>query len=212
MPDESMRERLIREAARLFATNGIKATTVARIEEAVGLRVGSGGVHRYFPTKDDLVRAVLEDQLDKGATTRETVRAWPRPASHEVRSFLEMVGHYALAESEHGREVALIGLREGASLYERFPDLRHRNFELAFTSVADQVREFLAESGETSEFAESLDADAIGFLFMGPLLYHRIIEWLTGETALGITDERLVTQWAALLEPLFRRLLEPDSE
>ncbi|MGF1600096.1 MAG: hypothetical protein ACFCVK_24865 [Acidimicrobiales bacterium] len=52
-----------------------------------------------------------------------------------------------------------------------------------------------------------VDADALGFLFMGPLLYHRIIEWLTGETALGLTDDQLMAQWAQLLAPTIERLV-----
>lgn len=212
MAQDSTRDKIIREASRMFATDGIKATTVARIESAVGLRIGSGGIHRYFATKDDLVRAVLEDQLDKGRQTRDTAASWPRPTIDGLRSFLEMAGHYALAETEHGREVALIGLREGRSLYQRFPDLKHRNFELAFATVADQIRAFLAETNNRSDFALSLDPDVVGFLFMGPLIYHRLIEWVSGGTALGISDERLVTQWAALFEPIFRALLEHDSK
>ena len=50
----STRDRIVKEASRLFAAQGIKATTVAQIETAVGLRKGSGGVHRYFATKSDL--------------------------------------------------------------------------------------------------------------------------------------------------------------
>ena len=128
-----------------------------------------------------------------------------------MRGFLEAIGHFALAEAEHGREVALIGFREGRSLGAKFPDLQGRNFELAFASVADQVRAFLAASTRSPDGADLIDPDVIGFLFMGPLVYHRIIEWVSGETALGITDERLISQWAALFEPLFRGLIEDSA-
>lgn len=201
--EPSTRERIIREASRLFAAEGIKATTMARIEAAVGLRQGSGGVNRYFRTKDDLVRAVLEAQLARGAQTRAETQSWPRPEPGQVEAFLRMAGQFTLAESDYGREVALIGLREGRHLYDRYPDLRGRNFELAFTSVADQVRAYQARAGSDL----GVDADALGFLFMGPLLYHRIIGWLTGETALGITDDQLIAQWAQLFAPTFERLL-----
>lgn len=201
--EPSTRERIIQEASRLFAADGIKATTMARIESAVGLREGSGGVNRYFRSKDDLVRAVLEAQLARGTQSQAAAQSWPRPEPGEVEGFLRMAGLFTLAESEHGREVALIGLREGRHLYDRFPDLRGRNFELAFTSVADEIRAFQARAGSDL----GVDADALGFLFMGPLLYHRIIEWLTGETALGITDDQLIAQWAQLLAPTIERLV-----
>ena len=66
------------EATRLFAEQGIKATTVAQIEEAVGLRKGSGGVHRYFATKNDLVRAVFDAQLEKGREQLATATELPQ--------------------------------------------------------------------------------------------------------------------------------------
>lgn len=199
-----MREMIITEASRLFAEHGIKATTIARIESAVGLRPGSGGVHRYFATKDDLVRAVLEAQLAKGTETREVAGSWPLPDPEHLLDFLRQIGHFALAESEHGREVALIGFREGRRLYEKFPDLKGRNFELAFASVADAIRAMENAAGVQSD----LDPEVVGFLFMGPLIYHRIIEWVSGETALGIDDDRLIEQWARIMERVFRPLIE----
>ena len=57
------RDRIVAAAGRLFADHGVKATPVSRIEEEAGLTPGSGGVHRYFATKSDLVEAVLDTQL-----------------------------------------------------------------------------------------------------------------------------------------------------
>ena len=111
-----------------------------------------------------------------------------------------MVGAFTLHESRHGREVALIGLREGRSLYDKFPGLRHRNFEIAFMSTAEQIR---ALQGSVPA-ADALDPEALAFLFIGPLLYHLVIEWVSGQTAVGLTDERLVAQWGPALRPRLR--------
>jgi AcrR family transcriptional regulator len=208
MTEPDTRTRIIREAARMFADDGVKATTIARIEHAVGLRPGSGGVHRYFATKDDLVRAVLEDQLARGEASRETAQAWPLPSPGQVEDFLRMMGAFALHESQYGREVALIGLREGRWLYDKFPDLRHRNFEIAFVTVAEQIRAFQAQASDP----DTIDPEALAFLFMGPLLYHRVIEWVSGAPAIGLTDERLIEQWARLFAPVFEHLIEPDRD
>jgi AcrR family transcriptional regulator len=190
----AMKEKIVAAAGAMFADRGIKATTIASIEQAVGLHVGSGGVHRYFATKDDLVRAVLEDQLARGRMSRDTAQAWPLPMPGHVAEFLEVMGVFALKESQQGRQVALIGLREGRSLYERFPDLRDGNFTVAFTSVADRVRAFQQETGSGAD----IDPEALAFLFMGP--------------AIGLTDERLVTQWARLFAPVFERLMYPHQD
>src|SRR6478735_5200528 len=108
------RDRILAEATRLFAAQGIKATTVAQIEEAVGLRPGSGGVHRYFATKDDLVRGVLEAQLAHGTEVRAEAGAWP--SADEVPAFLERLGRFVLTQADEHRDVALIMLREAHNL------------------------------------------------------------------------------------------------
>ena len=208
------RDRIVREATRLFAEHGIKATTVARIEAAAGLRVGSGGVHRYFATKDDLVRAVLEAQLATGRDSVDTVTAWPKPTPDEVPAYLEAVGRLALAHSDASREVALIMLREAHNLPPGLLDEQHdRNFDLAYASTARALRELQSEIGD----AAGIDPEALAFLFMAPIVYFRLIEWATGNKVLGLDDERLLAAWTALFDPVFRtlataRLAAPDAE
>jgi TetR/AcrR family transcriptional regulator, transcriptional repressor for nem operon len=52
------REQLIEAARRLFWEQGYTATGIAEILEAAGAR--SGSLYYFFPTKEDLLRAVLE--------------------------------------------------------------------------------------------------------------------------------------------------------
>jgi AcrR family transcriptional regulator len=197
------RDRIVREATRLFASQGIKATTVAQIEVAVGLRKGSGGVHRYFATKDELVHAVLETQLDDARGTLAESLAWPAPTPEQVRPFLEAVGAFALAESERNRDVALIMLRDGHALgTEQLDEQRRKNYEIAFASTAAAVRDMQARSG--ADFG--VDADALGFIFMAPIVYFRLIEWATGHRVLGIDDATLISTWTTVFEPVFRQL------
>lgn len=201
--EPTTRDRIVREATRLFAAQGIKATTVAQIEVAVGLRQGSGGVHRYFATKDDLVHAVLETQLEDARGTLAESLAWPVPKPEQVRPFLEAVGAFALVESERNREVALIMLRDGRALgSEQLDEQRRKNYEVAYASTAAAVRDMQERAG--ADFG--VDADALGFVFMAPVVYFRLIEWATGHRVLGIDDATLVSTWATVFEPVFRQL------
>lgn len=189
LPEDSTRSRIVVEATRLFADDGIKATTIARIEAAVGLRPGSGGVHRYFATKNDLVRAVLEAQIETTEQIRDAAAARPEPtAGEDLEAYLRSLGVYILDQATRTRDGTLIGFREGPKLLEQFPDLRQRHFEAALRPIA----QYLAATG-----SDDVDAEALAFLLVGPLLYHRAIGWLTNDTPLGITDDRLVHQWAA---------------
>lgn len=55
------RERLVVAAGDLFHRQGIPATTLAHVAEAADVPLGN--VYYYFKTKDDLIRAVVDDRL-----------------------------------------------------------------------------------------------------------------------------------------------------
>jgi len=54
------RERLVASAGDLMHRNGVPATTLALVAEAADVPVGN--VYYYFKTKDDLIRAVIDDR------------------------------------------------------------------------------------------------------------------------------------------------------
>lgn len=195
------RTRIITEATRLFAAQGIKATTVAQIEQAVGLRKGSGGVHRHFATKDDLVTAVLEAQLSGGTEILADARAaMPMPTPETCGAYLRTLGHLVLSEAEKARDVALIMLRDGHGLGSQLDTHRRRNDDLAYGALAEGVRTLQTEIGNTL----GLDADAYGYVFVAPLIYFKLIEWASGHHPLDITNDALVETWATVMEPTFR--------
>jgi AcrR family transcriptional regulator len=199
----STRDRIVREATRLFAEQGIKATTVAQIEQAVGLRKGSGGVHRYFATKNDLVRAVLDAQLDHARSSLAAAIEWPKPAPDQVRAYLQAIGRFALTQANESREVALIMLRDAHNLPPGLLDAHHtKNFELTYESTARALRELQQTAGSDA----GIDADALGFLFLAPLIYFRLIEWATNRRILDLDDDRLLAAWTNVFEPLFTSL------
>lgn len=57
-PNAATRERLVETARNLFLVQGYNATGVAQILKETG--VNSGSLYHYFPTKEDLLLAVLE--------------------------------------------------------------------------------------------------------------------------------------------------------
>ena len=207
----STRERIVREAARLFASQGVKATTVAQIEEAVGLRAGSGGLHRHFPSKDALVGEVLDTQLRRGRKTHDEAVAMPRPEAKQIREFLEVVATFGLNEANAAREAALIMLREEANYPELIGPHRKRNDEIAYGATPMRLRAIFAEYGMT--LPGDFDVDAFGYLIIAPLIHYRLHEWVSGEKVRGLSDTRIAAMWARLFEPAFLELLAllPDD-
>lgn len=67
------RQEIISAAIKLFATEGYAATTVADIVEAVG--VAKGTFYHYFPSKEAVMRAVINQVVEHGTTRAEELAA-----------------------------------------------------------------------------------------------------------------------------------------
>ena len=68
------RRRIIGSARELFATSGLDIS-VRQIASRAG--VGLGTLYRHFPTREDLVDAVLEDAFDEYVAIAERALAEP---------------------------------------------------------------------------------------------------------------------------------------
>ncbi len=102
------RERLVSSAGELFAAEGLDVS-VEEITRHAGL--GMGTLYRHFPTKEDLIDAVLEDAfaglLDAAKEAAEAEDAWAGLTSFLERALAEHVGNRGLkdviAMRAHGR-------------------------------------------------------------------------------------------------------------
>jgi AcrR family transcriptional regulator len=73
------RERILVEAARLFARRGYHATTTRQIAQAVGIRQPS--LFHHFPSKHAIVGEILRSDLDEAVPAAEALASAPGPAS-----------------------------------------------------------------------------------------------------------------------------------
>ena len=102
------RERLVASAHELFAASGLDVP-VEEITRHAGL--GMGTLYRHFPTKEDLIDAVLEDAftglLDAAKEAAEAEDAWAGLTFFLERALAEHVGNRGLkdviAMRAHGR-------------------------------------------------------------------------------------------------------------
>ncbi|HXZ58193.1 MAG TPA: TetR/AcrR family transcriptional regulator [Gaiellaceae bacterium] len=102
------REQLVASAHELFAASGLDVP-VEEITRHAG--VGMGTLYRHFPTKEDLIDAVLEDAfaglLDAAREAAEAEDGWAGLTSFLERALAEHVGNRGLkdiiAMRAHGR-------------------------------------------------------------------------------------------------------------
>jgi AcrR family transcriptional regulator len=59
------RERILDAAWRLFLRQGFAGTTVTQIEAAASLAAGSGSFYRHFRSKEDVLRAAVDREVDR---------------------------------------------------------------------------------------------------------------------------------------------------
>jgi AcrR family transcriptional regulator len=102
---ERNRKRLLDAAAEVFAERGLEAST-AEIARRAG--VGHGTVFRRFPTKDDLVAAIVVDRL--GEIT-EGARALLAESPQEGRVLAFMTELVRMHVRDHGLVEAVNGTR-----------------------------------------------------------------------------------------------------
>lgn len=114
------RDRLLDTALTQFAARGVEAVTVTDLEEGAGLKPGSGSFYRHFRSKDDVLAAVVDREVERAERRRQQ----PVPGG-----LAEEYGG-ALAALDELRPLFALLVRDGA----RLPHL-------------DRIRAVLAEGG-----------------------------------------------------------------
>jgi AcrR family transcriptional regulator len=134
-------ERLMRAALRLFAEQGLAATTVEQITEAAD--VGKGTFFNYFPTKEHVLLAFGDTRVKKINAALEDARTGSLPIWQVLRrlarSLAEEASHtpgllrsilVAPLSRESVREFMVVKLKEGRAALEQVFQIGQERGEL----------------------------------------------------------------------------------
>lgn len=150
--EDSPRERLIRSAQRLYADQGVDATSPRHVLTASG--VGHGSLYHYFPTKRDLALAAVDrtasetiagarallDATERDVAPLDRVRAWltkPRDAVSGCRVGRLTADPFVMQDAD---------LRAKVAAY--------------FTALDEHLQDAFRDGGEDPERASRLAATA----------------------------------------------------
>lgn len=186
----STRERLLTEAMRLFSDKGFEATSVSQIEAAAGLAAGSGALYRHFKSKDDLLVAGIDRQLDRRAAMAD-IRALFAGLG-DLHSELTVLGRYLLTVIDQESELLQIAARTPAGLSERL--------DTAYAALVDSLIEEL--SGWITAWApqaSSEQAKVLAALGINSILGERFATDLFRRSEAPISDDRYLREWTAVL-------------
>ena len=175
------RDALAVAARRLFARDGFEATTIADITAAADL--GFGTFYRYFPDKE----AVLEAVLDDGRREIDAVLLAPEPEGTSAASALaSLSGRFVVAVRRNRDVLSLMWQVAMRKTVGRRPlNIASMGSEQSLPAVLSAAIERIIEQGIASgEFAEG-DGALLSRLIASAHMY------LLSPTAHG-TDEELV--------------------
>ncbi len=184
------RDRIVDEAMLLFSRHGYRGTSIAKIEAAVGLTPGAGGLYHHFDSKQAVLAAGIERQLARLDALRDIRRALT-PLG-DLRSELVLIARYALAELDAEADLLRILASESRSQPQLLRAAADRLIGSAFDDFATWIGERAPRSLAPKEAA------AIAALGLGSLFASRLLRDVLGVPA-QVDDEMLVETWTRLV-------------
>jgi AcrR family transcriptional regulator len=184
------RDRLVTEAMRLFSAKGFEATSVSQIEAAAGLSAGSGALYRHFKSKDALLDAGINRQLDRRRAMQD-IRALFAGLG-DLRAELTALGRYLLTVIDQEIELLQIAARTPSGLSERL--------DTAYAALVDGLTAELAGwiSAWCPDEAERTCA-VLAALGVNGLLGARFTTSLFHQPDVRQPDDEYLSEWTTVL-------------
>jgi len=154
---EKRREELVLAAYREIAERGFEGLRTREVAAEVGVNIAT--LHYYFPTKESLIRAVLNHAMDRFRTTLTMSGS----SADQMRSYLRSVRKLLLEEPELGAvmgELALRSVRDDSigTIMNEMYDLWHAT-----------MRGLLRRAVRDGKLRPELDSDAVAALIIATL-------------------------------------------
>lgn len=191
----STRERLVTEATRLFSDKGFEATSVSQIEAAAGLAAGSGALYRHFKSKDDLLTACIDRQLDRRSAMRQIRKLFS--GLSDLHSELAIIGRYLLSLIDDEIELMKMAARTPPGLSKQLDNAHAALLEALHDELTDWIRTWAPHA--TIEQAELSAAVCLNSLLGG-----RYATRIVRQSDSSASDEAYVKEWATLLAARLR--------
>ena len=128
-------DRIMEEAARLFARRGFYATSMRAIAQAA--KVSIGAIYHYFSSKEEVYFAILRRELERRRAAVEAIRAKSPSAEEAIRHVARV--HFELLK-ESGETIRLLS----RAWLPDSPALR-RKAQALYQEFAEYVAELLKE-------------------------------------------------------------------
>jgi len=133
------RHEIFHSAVALILKQGFAGTSMQEIAEAAG--VGKSTLYDYFPTKDDVLLFVFEEELDKFQEQAEGIAARAIPVQEKLIKILEAHLDYLLNNKNFFIEISMQIMQLGQAGQQRIMKKRYAYQDLLRGIVEQGVRE-----------------------------------------------------------------------
>ena len=179
---EQTRTDIVECAGRLFYEHGFEGTSFSDIVEASGLF--RGNIYHYFKTKDEILKAVIEQHLN---VYREILATWDvelKDARARLIAFVDMIT---------GRKAELVeyGCPIGSLNTELAKD--RRDLQQAASAMFDLFRDWLATCFR--ELGKASEAESLALHLLGRAQGIAVISHVYRDTKLLRHETRLLRNW-----------------
>jgi len=154
---EKRREQLVLAAYREIAERGFEGLRTREVAAEVGVNIAT--LHYYFPTKESLIRAVLDHAMGRFRTTL----APHGSPSEQLRNYLREARTLLIEEPELGAVMAELALRSVRD--ESIGSIMNEVYDLWHVTVRGLLRRAVKEGGLSRE----MDGDAVAALIIATL-------------------------------------------
>jgi AcrR family transcriptional regulator len=153
---ERRREELVLAAYRRIAERGFEGLRTRDVAGEVGVNIAT--LHYYFPTKETLIRGVLDHAMNRFRTTLPH-----GSAKGQLRNYLRAARTLLIEEPELGAVMAELALRSVRD--PSIGSIMNEMYDLWQTTVRGMLRRAVREGDLRSE----LDSDAVAALIVAAL-------------------------------------------
>jgi AcrR family transcriptional regulator len=191
------RERLVSEAMRLFSVKGFDAASVSQIEAAAGLAAGSGALYHHFKSKEELLNAGIDRQLDRRHAMRD-IRALFAGLG-DMHAELTVLGRYLLSVVDEEIELLQIAARTSAG--------RSARLDTAYAALVDTLNAELAEW--LTAWAPAItqqESSVLAALGVNGVLGQRFATSLFHQSDSRVSDDHYLAEWTEVLAARIRAL------
>jgi TetR/AcrR family transcriptional repressor of mexJK operon len=177
-------QQILAAASVLFRERGFDGTSTDAVSARAG--VSKETLYRHYPSKEQLLAAVMRDIAVTGTFTRPDVRLPARATRRDLEAVLVALATAALDRVLTPDYLALARLVIAES--GRHPELASTFRQLVPEAGAAAIRHVLADAQEQGLLRADADLGTALQLFVGPLLLRTIAAMLAGTGAGPVPD------------------------